>query len=296
MLESVGVRESLSDGMATAERIAFFFPVGSTSRSGGFRTQLLLLRRLALGLLLWFLTSSPAFSQRWPHERTVGPFRFHADFALEGAMDTLRETARLSEVIPDLLKLPRGRETVWVYLFQDQATYRRYLEQYFPEVPLRRALYIKGRGPGMVFAHAGDGFEVDLRHESTHAILHTLLPEVPLWLDEGLAEYFERTASDLPAEERALESVLRDIRAAHVPRLEELELKTDMRQMQAADYRHAWAWTHFLIHGPAPVRQVFRDYLRELQVQGAMPSLAQRLARAYPDYENAFPTYLQSLR
>ena len=32
---------------------------------------------------------------------------------------------------------------------------------------------------------------VDLRHETTHAVLHGLLPMVPLWLDEGLAEYFE---------------------------------------------------------------------------------------------------------
>lgn len=282
--------------MATGERMAFFFPIGRASRSGAFRADLFLLRRLVLGLLLWSLTSSLAFSQRWPHERTVGPFRFHADFALDGAMDTLRETARLSDAIPDLLELPRGQETIEVYLFHDQTTYRRYLEQYFPELPLRRALYIKPRGPGMVFAQAGDGFEVDLRHESTHAILHTLLPEVPLWLDEGLAEYFEPTASARPVDERTLESVLRDLRAARAPRLEELEQKTDMRQMQAADYRHAWAWAHFLIHGPAPVRQVFREYLRELPGQGAMPSLAQRLAREYPDYEYALATHLQTLR
>ena len=31
----------------------------------------------------------------------------------------------------------------------------------------------------------------DLRHELTHALLHGVLQDVPLWLDEGLAVYFE---------------------------------------------------------------------------------------------------------
>jgi hypothetical protein len=43
----------------------------------------------------------------------------------------------------------------------------------------------------MVFAYRGEDFETDLRHECTHALLNAALPVVPLWLDEGLAEYFE---------------------------------------------------------------------------------------------------------
>ncbi|GIT30210.1 MAG: hypothetical protein Ct9H300mP1_22560 [Planctomycetaceae bacterium] len=35
------------------------------------------------------------------------------------------------------------------------------------------------------------GFPEDLRHEFTHGVLHSSLKRVPLWLDEGLAEYFE---------------------------------------------------------------------------------------------------------
>ena len=75
-----------------------------------------------------------------------------------------------------------------------KATYQAYMKQYFPKVPYRRALFIKARGPGMVFACQGTDFEIDVRHESTHALLHAWLPSVPLWLDEGLAEYFEVAA------------------------------------------------------------------------------------------------------
>jgi len=247
-------------------------------------------------VLPWLLTGGPAFGQQWPDERSEGPFHFHADFALEPLASTLRATAELGEAIPDLLELPRGQEMISVYLFHDRATYRDYLAQHFPEVPLRRALYIKPRGPGMVFAHAGAGLEEDLRHEATHAILHTILPEVPLWLDEGLAEYFESTTSDGPREQSRRAWVLRDLDAGEAPRLEELEAKADMGQMRAIDYRQARAWVHFLLHGPAPVRQVFRDYVTDLRTATTAPTLTQRLARRCPDFEVAFRQHLRSSR
>ena len=40
-------------------------------------------------------------------------------------------------------------------------------------------------------AYRNPEFGNDLRHECTHALLHAVLPAVPLWLDEGLAKYFE---------------------------------------------------------------------------------------------------------
>ena len=252
-------------------------------------------------VLLVLLCSGPASGQRWPDERQIEPFRFHADFSLQELEPMLRETACLSEEIPAVLQLPPGRETVrrdavWVYMFSDQANYHRYVQQYFPGAPTRRALYIKGRGPGMVFAFAGDAFEEDLRHESTHAILHTLLREVPLWLDEGLAEYFECPPHARDAGETIRDSVLRDLHAGVNVGLEALEQKTETRQMQAVDYRHARAWVHFLLHGPGPVREIFREYLRELQVHVPPRNLSQRLVRQHPDYERLFVEHQRAVR
>ena len=39
-----------------------------------------------------------------------------------------------------------------------------------------------------VYAYWGDRVAEDLRHEVTHGYLHTMVPHVPLWLDEGLAQ------------------------------------------------------------------------------------------------------------
>ena len=46
----------------------------------------------------------------------------------------------------------------------------------------------------VVYAQGGDRLADDLRHEMTHAYLHSVVPDVPLWLDEGLAKYFELPA------------------------------------------------------------------------------------------------------
>ena len=42
-----------------------------------------------------------------------------------------------------------------------------------------------------MYAYWGDRVAEDLRHEVAHGYLHAVVPNLPLWLDEGLAEYFE---------------------------------------------------------------------------------------------------------
>ena len=74
------------------------------------------------------------------------------------------------------------------------AQHRTYIEAHYPDIPYRRALFIKEHGLAGLYAYRHADLAVDLRHECTHAMLHASLPYVPLWLDEGLAEYFEATA------------------------------------------------------------------------------------------------------
>ena len=52
-------------------------------------------------------------------------------------------------------------------------------------------MFVQDRGVEQVFAQWGPDFRIDLHHEGTHALLHASLARVPLWLDEGLAKYFE---------------------------------------------------------------------------------------------------------
>ena len=56
---------------------------------------------------------------------------------------------------------------------------------------MRRAFFLAQGSRQVVYTYFNPQLEVDLRHEATHALLHLAIAELPLWLDEGLAEYFE---------------------------------------------------------------------------------------------------------
>jgi len=242
-------------------------------------------RSLALAALLIVLAwSRPLAAQpRWPDERQAGPFLCHADFALDAQQPLLAELADLQRDLVKVLGAAESRETVHLFLFQAKPTYQAYMQQYFPKVPYRRALFIKARGPGMVFAYRGDDFEIDVRHESTHALLHTWLKSAPLWLDEGLAEYFE-----VPHEQRAghnphLAAVRALVRSGELPRLEALEQLDEIDDMGRDEYRDAWAWVHFAVHGPREANEELTRYLADLAAGVEPGPLSERLRRRLPD-------------
>jgi Protein of unknown function (DUF1570) len=239
----------------------------------------------ALAAVLLFLAGAPTRAEnRWPDERQAGRFLCHADFSLVEEQPLLDEVSRLQSELGAILGAPTSREPVHLFLFQAKTTYQTYLEQYFPRVPNRRALFIKtSRGPGMVFACQGTDFEIDVRHESTHALLHAWLPDVPLWLDEGLAEYFEVPRAARAANNPHQAAVQALIRSGSLPRLNELESLTKVEDMGRPEYRDAWAWVHFMLHGPPEAREELQRYLSEIAARSEPGRLSDRLRRRLPD-------------
>jgi hypothetical protein len=239
--------------------------------------------------LLLFLTaawnSAARGENRWPDERQAGPFLCHADFALAPQQPLLDELSALRQDLQSILGAPESAETVHLFLFQQKPTYQAYLKQYFPRVPYRRALFIKARGPGMVFAFQGADFEIDVRHESTHALLNAWLPRVPLWLDEGLAEYFEVERDKRSAQNPHHEAVRAMVKSGQLPRLTELEAIENLDGLGRDEYRDAWAWVHFMLHGPRPAHNELIRYLADLETGGDPGRLSDRLRRRLPDLE-----------
>ena len=135
--------------------------------------------QVAVLAAIWLVFAATAGAQnRWPDERQAGQFLCHADFSMapqsaKGGL--LDELTQLQQDLTTKLGASPPREPVHLFLFQAKPTYQNYMKQHFPRVPYRRALFIKGRGPGMVFAYQGTDFEIDVRHECTHALLHTWL-------------------------------------------------------------------------------------------------------------------------
>ncbi len=148
----------------------------------------------------------------------------------------------------------------------------------------------------MVFAFQSREMPVDLRHESTHAVLHSILPMVPLWLDEGLAEYFEVPPAARYRQNPHLAEIRTRLRWRRPPSLKKLEELRDVSEMHSDQYRDAWAWAHFLLHGPPTAQEELQRFLADIQSYTPPGRLDVRLARRIPLVEQDFAEHFRSLR
>ena len=249
------------------------------------RSVSLFLAITASVLLSGSARSTLAADEAWVDTRQIGPFIIQATFSLTPYERLFAELPELQRELMRTLGIAPARDLIYVYLFSDADQYRAYQERHFPRVPYRPALYVLDGGSPGVYTYRKPDLDIDLRHECTHALLHGALPVVPLWLDEGLAKYFE-----VPASRRAFDHPYFDdlkwkwsLRLGMVRPIESLEEREDLTQMDAADYRCSWAWVHFMLHGPEPAHRTLVQYLASYQQWEPAGKLSVRLAEAVPN-------------
>jgi hypothetical protein len=220
----------------------------------------------------------------WVDTRRIEPFFIQATFPLSQYDALFLELPELQREISRTLGVPAARTPIEVFLFANAEQYKSYTQRHFPKVPYRPALFILDGGSPAVYTYRKPDLAIDLRHECTHALLHSVLPVVPLWLDEGLAKYFE-----VPVHERAFGHPYFDdlkwkwsLRLGMVRTIESLEQRNDLTELDAADYRYSWAWVHFMLHGPEPAHQALVSYLACYRRSAPAGKLSARLAAAVP--------------
>ncbi|MGD9633207.1 MAG: hypothetical protein AB7G28_21625 [Pirellulales bacterium] len=240
--------------------------------------------RVLLGVVaLWSLgTDQVRAAGRWVDTRQSGPFICQAEFPLDEYDPLLLELQQLQPELVRILGVTPAPEPVYIYLFADAESHRRFLKEHYPDVPYRPALFVKEGGMAGVYAYKHDDLATDLRHECTHALLHAALPMVPLWLDEGLAKYFE-----VPADERAFDhpyfgSLRWDMRLGMIRTVSDLEQRHELAEMGASEYRYSWAWVHFMLHGPRASHATLVHYLADIQRGEIAGNLSEQLETAIP--------------
>lgn len=236
------------------------------------------------------------------HSFRVAPYVFLSDFELDREQALFKELAQLRDQVYKELLLPPGTAVVQVYLFETKDRYERFMKERYPDLPSRRAFFVAqpraigGAEDLLVYTYWGARIRQDLRHELTHALLHSVIKDVPLWLDEGLAEYFE-----LPESRRGVNGshvdLLRRGEANHSfePSLAKLERLKEVDQMGPGQYREAWAWVHLMMHSRPEARTVLLSYLQQLRGSKAPGPLGPKLARVFPDPEDALRKHLAKL-
>lgn len=270
------------------------------------RSMLGVLRRSAAALLLVMLAvvagcrslEKPPEVAALPAKHSVraGQLVLISDFKLGKDDPLVDDLIDLREQVVSALQLPEPRQDVVVYMFSNEEAYRRYLDTVHPGLPSRRAYFVGTKNELAVYTYWGERIQEDLRHEYTHGILHSSLASVPLWLDEGLAEYFE-VAGPTPGGMNGDYPHQLTVAVANGwrPDIDRLEQVEEFSQLRRIDYQESWAWVHYLLHASPDTRQELLAYLGELRNSTHPPALSDRIAQVQPGYPARFLGYVATL-
>lgn len=230
------------------------------------------------------------------HTLVRGQLVIHSDFALPAHHRLVEELAALRGDLLEMLAQPGSDEPIYVYLFDTPERFKEFLNRTYAGLPERRAFFVQSDTRLIVLAHWGERVAEDLRHEVAHGYLHSVIPQLPLWLDEGLAEYAEVPRGRGGLHEPHLHLLLTEHAAGQWrPNLERLEQLATMAEMTQLDYAESWAWAHLMLHGDLGRRTLLQHYLTGLRYNGAAVPLSIELRRWFPDSEVALVQYLKKL-
>lgn len=219
-----------------------------------------------------------------------------SDFPLPQHHRMLDELIMLRGDMVSRLGIPSSDEPIHLYLFESGERFERFMRARHPEFPDRRAFFVESDSRLIVYAQWGDRMAEDLRHETAHAYLHAVVPNLPLWLDEGLAEFFEvpRRQQGLHRQHIAwLNERMR--RQGWQPNLKRLERVANHRDLQQDEYAEAWLWVHFLLESSPETAEILRGYLNEVRTSAAPPPLSAVLERQWPNAAAAAAERLRTL-
>jgi hypothetical protein len=259
-------------------------------------------RRVFIGGLLLVLVPACARLTLQQSEETGrfemvrGQLVYHSDFRLPKRHRLLEELESQRERLADAFRLPISDEPIHVFLFENASQYRDYTATNFPQMPERRAFFVKSDTQLAVFAFWGSHIAEDLRHEVTHGYLHSIVPELPLWMDEGIAEYMEVPRSRSGFHRRHVQLLFEHWRKHNWrPDLRRLEQLATLEQMSILDYAESWLWIHYLLHTDEHRGDLLRNYLARLRMTGMAPPISHELYLADPVHEDAIMSHLADL-
>jgi hypothetical protein len=245
--------------------------------------------------------TDPATSAPSKYQVRVSQYLICANFELKRDLALFQELAGMREQVYKELQLPPANTIIRVHLFEDRPHYEQFMRARYPDLPKRRAFFVAqphsvgGAEDLLVYTFWGDRIRQDLRHELTHALLHSVLKDVPLWLDEGLAEYFEVPPDAQGVNLHHLEQIQLTAGGPLKPDLAHLEELSQVQQMTPVEYREAWAWVHLMLRDRAEAKAALIQYLQQLRMNPNPGPLQPRIAKVFPDLDEALSQHLAKL-
>jgi hypothetical protein len=241
---------------------------------------------------------------RWRNAPTIVPAAnsvvrdqlvIHSDWQLPSQHRMVEELCQQRWELLGKLSLPPSNEPIHIYLFDTGERYNAFMRLHYPDFPIRRAFFMETDTRLAVYAHWGDRVAEDLRHEVAHGYLHSVLRNLPLWLDEGLAEYFEVPRGHAGLNRPHVVELASRLSTGWRPDLRRLESLASVGEMTQVHYAESWLWVHFLLETSRERQDLLRGYLGRLRGAGTAEPLSLDLRRHHPHPEGALLEYLQTL-
>ena len=235
--------------------------------------------------------AAAAADTEWLVREQFESFSLLADYPVD-AQEIHAQLKSLTLELDDTLGVKATSEPIQIVLFESRKKYLSYLGSAVPTSRSRRALFVRKGSLTSIYCYRSDATSTDLRHEMTHAVLHQYLPFLPLWMDEGLAEYFEEEP-----EQRLSSSRTKNARwksavgwSPDLGRLEQIGLAGEMN---ANDYRDCWALCCYLLNESRESRSLLRDYLQKIHDGHAPPQFSDSMKAAGNDWRVRSRTYFR---
>ena len=249
---------------------------------------------LVWGCATWSSSSSPPIlpTNNVVREQLI----IYSDFELPEHHRLLEELTAQRGTLSTKLGLATSDEPIHVYLFPTADKFKVFLKAQYPEFPDRRAFFVESDTRLMVYAYWGDRVAEDLRHEVSHGYLHSIVPNLPLWLDEGLAEYFEVPRGNRGLNRPHIEELTTALAGDWRPDLRRLESLRAAGEMTQLDYAESWAWVHFMLETTPEHLDFLKNYLQVLRTDAVTAEpLSNQFRRLHLDYERRLVDYVNWL-
>lgn len=223
-----------------------------------------------------------AAEPEWVVREQFKSFSLLADYPVD-AQEIRAQLTALESELDDTLEVKSTSEPIQIVLFESRKRYLSYLSSSVPASRARRAVFVRKGSLTSIYCYRSDALLTDLRHEMTHALLHQYLPFLPLWMDEGLAEYFEEEPQKRLSSSRT-KSARWKAAVGWSPDLTRLEQIGAADEMNSSDYRDSWAICCYLLNESSGSRALLRDYLLQIHAGHDPPQFRVSLETAGNDW------------
>ena len=262
---------------------------------------------LALSLTVAAPPAGAARDDLWTVLDTEG-FEVYSNAPERRTTDLVRDLAIFRGALLELLGPEAGRSPLptWVFLFRNRSSFEPY--ELHPERTTGRTAgwFATTRQANVIAfdASADRGPQVVL-HEYVHFLIESSTPGVPLWLNEGLAEFYSTLEVTPRGAEigRPLEQYVRLLRARSLLPLGELFAVDETSPLYGEDersslfYAQSWALTHWLLAGDESRQPQVSRFLARLRDGGdGSRALIEELGLTAEGLEDELRAYLASRR